>query len=1194
MPAAGFQSASYETPNCNSPATLLKHRSRRLSFVRPKSRIIQALTLALSFSLSASAQNIAGSIKVTILDPNGTAISNASAELVNEATNVSVKTTSGPAGAVSFASVLTGDYRLTIEATGFDKHVTNGIRMTSGEIRDLGSINMKIGAITQSVSVTDTITPLQAASGERSGTVSGEQLRTLALKGRDFFALASLLPGVVDTSANGRDATSPNSLSGVIINGGRDEAKNFTVDGVSAVDTGGGNTVHYEPNMDSIAEVKILSANYQAEYGRNAGGTISVITKGGTMKYHASAWWTHRHEEFNANNFFNNATNLPRTRYRFNVEGYSGGGRVPAPKSWTKLHEKLFFFGSQEYTRQLVSFGAAYLYMPTALERVGNFSQSFASNGKLITVTDPTTKAPFPNNIIPADRLDPIGQAILKWYPLPNYTDPNPTLALQRNYAVDGVGSHPRRNELVRIDWNPYENLRGFFRWARDNDTVASPFVAYNFGVHPFWNPQPGHGYAASVTWIIRPSLLNETTLGKSWNSSENYPVEFNGIYRSSIGAIPQLFENKAITGSADEVRDGLLMPNISFGGSPINPPTASPNNNQHTNHNDTWDVVDNLTWVKGAHQFKTGIYINLSNKVQVSGSQWNGTFSFGTSTSNPNDSGNAFANAILGNFQTYTESTRPIAFDANFSTQEFFIQDNWRVTSSLTLDYGIRFYHLGPQYDMNFSQAGFSAAAYDPKQAPRLYYPGLNAAGQRVGVDTVTGIQVPAALIGKYVPGTGNTANGLVVGGLNGTTAGLFTVDPLTPAPRFGFAWRAPKVKGLVVRGGFGTFIDRTRQLITSGTTANAPVSYAPTVYYGNLQTLAQSAGALGPSSISGAQVISGVRMPSTSSYSLGLQKELPMGFLADAAFVGSYSRHLLNQRNINSVPVYSQFAAANQDPTTKTPLPDDFFRYYPGLGNINIYEFASNANYNALQTSLRRRFAGRFGFGASYTFSKVLGVANAYSNSVSSYFNRRYFNYGPLSFDRSQVLKINYSYDLPDPGKAIRDGGARKVTSGVLGGWTLSGVTSFSSGAPFTPTFTTTNGQNITGSTDSARITVVGDPNLPSSQQTIYKTFNTAAFVLTPVGSFGNAAAGLLRGPGLQNWDVALKKDIRLRLLETGLLQLRAEAYNVFNHTNFTTVNSAAQFNPATGAQTNANFGAYTAAAPGRILSFTLRFQF
>ena len=403
-----------------------------------------------------------------------------------------------------------------------------------------------IGAVSQSVMVTDVITPLQAASGERSGTVSGDQLNALALKGRDFFALAALLAGVVDTAANTRDATSSGAISGITINGGRDEAKNYTVDGVSSMDTGSNTSVHFEPNMDSIAEVKILSGNYQAEYGRNSGGTISVITKGGGASFHGSAWWTHRHEEFNANNFFNNATGLSRTPYRFNVEGFSVGGPVLTPKKWSTLHDKLFFFVSQEYTQQLVDLGAAYIQMPTALERAGNFSKSLASNGKLITITDATTGAPFPGNIIPTNRINAVGQSILNWFPLPNYTDPNPTLALQRNYAIDATGAHPRHNTIVRTDWNPFNSLHGFFRWGRDYDNSSNPYTAENYGANPFYHPQPGHGYAANGTWIITPNLLNELTLGKSWNSSENYPVTFSGINRSDIGAIPQLFPNPA------------------------------------------------------------------------------------------------------------------------------------------------------------------------------------------------------------------------------------------------------------------------------------------------------------------------------------------------------------------------------------------------------------------------------------------------------------------------------------------------------------------------------------------------------------------------------------------------------------------------------------------------------------------------
>ena len=784
----------------------------------------------------------------------------------------------------------------------------------------------------------------------------------------------------------------------------------------------------------------------------------------------------------------------------------------------------------------------------------------------------------------------------MNYYPQPNYTDPNPSLALQRNFSIDATGSHPRRNDMVRIDASPLNNLRGFFRWGQDSDKVASPYTGDNFGVHPFWNPQPGHGYAGNVTWIMSPKVLNELTLGKGWNSSENYPVTYSGIQRSDIGPIPQLFPNTPITGSVPEQHDALLMPNIQFGGTPINTPTVTVNNLQHTNHNDTWDIVDNVSYVRGAHQFKAGVYVNLANKVQVSGSSWNGAFNFGTSANNPNDSGDAYANAILGNFQTYAESTRDIAFDANFESTEFYVQDNWRVSPSLTVEYGIRFYHIGPQYDTHHSQAGFDAKDYNPAQAPRLYRPFINAQGQRVGIDLITGAQVSSALIGKYVPGTGNLANGLVVGGVNGETAGLFTVKPLFYAPRFGFAWNAPRTKSLVVRGGIGVFYDRTRQLITSGTANNAPVSYTPTVYYGNLNTLAQSSGALGPSSLSGAEVNSGISMPSTTSFSLGIQKELIWGFLADVAYAGSFSRHLLDIRNINPVPLFAEFNPANADATSKNaPLPDDFYRIYPGLSTINIYAFGYNANYNALQTSLQRRFAGRFGVGASFTYSKALGVASAYSNAVSSYFSPRSYNYGPLTFDRSKIFKLNYSYDLPDPGRLVGgDTMGSKVVSTVLGHWTFSGITSFISGAPFTPTFTTTNSENITGSSDGPRITVTGDPTLPKSQKTLSRAFNTGDFAVTPGREFWKCRRRHPARPGVNNWDMALKEQIPLRLGEGRTVQLRVEAYNVFNHTQFTTVDSAARFNPATGAETNLNFGAYTAAAPGRILSFSLRMQF
>ena len=1143
------------------------------------------------FATTAWSQNVSGSVKGTVVDQAGAAVPVAKATLTNSATGLAFSASSNTAGILVFPSVGAGTYTLAVQAPGFRQYVRTSIDLTSGEIRELGTLALQIGDVKESVEVNDVATPLQLASGEKSGLVSGSQLNDLALKGRDFLALTATMPGVIDTNSATRDATTPNSLGGIYINGTRTESKNFTVDGITDMDTGSNGAVHFEPNMDSIAEVKVLSSNYQAEYGRNAGGTISVITKGGGQEFHGSGWWTHRHEQFNSNNFFNNSSGLARTPYRYNIAGFSVGGPVYIPHAFNSDRSKVFFFVSQEYTRQLVNNGTNYINMPSTLERQGNFSKSVDVSGKLIPVKDPTTGAPFPGNIIPLARINSYGQAILNFYPTPNYVDPNPSLVNQRNYIIAASGSHPRRNDMIRTDVAPTNKLRGNFRWIRDVDTTLLPFQGNNFGV-PFDHPNPGHGYAANVTYVINPRILNEFIIGKSWNSWLNYPSNPSQVNRSVVNNLPQWYANSPSDSSNQrEAADALLMPNLVFGGTPVSPPTLNINNQQHTNHNDTWDFIENFSYVLGNHQFKTGFYLNLTDKVQVQGASWNGVLNFATNSNNPNDSGNAYANALLGNFNNYSESTRGINFHAKYWGLEFFAQDNWRVTRKLSLDYGIRFYQLSPQHDLNETLAAFSQQAYDPTQVPRLYRPVLNSQGQRVGVDPLTGAQVPAPLIGAFVPGSGSFANGMIVGGQNGVPGGLYTIGALSATPRLGFAYDVSGKGKAVIRGGFGIFVDRFRQLINNNTTANPPLTYTPTAYYGNLSTFAQASGAIGPSVVTSIAPISGAKNPSVMNYSLGIQKQLPFATVVDIAYVGNLSRHNVQTRNVNPIPLFAQFDPANTDPTTKgQPLPNNFYRPYMGLSDINNYEFASSANYNSLQISVQRRMTKNFGFGASFTFSKALGVASAYGNSVSSYFDPRSYDYGPLTFDRSKAFVLNYMYDLPDAGKKL----GNRYVSAIISKWSLSGVTSFIAGSPFTPTFTTTVAQNTTGSSDGARITVLSNPQLDKSQKSFSRNFETKSFGLTPVRSFGNAGVGILRGPGLNNWDISLNKRFPVGLGEKRTLQFRLEAYNVFNHTQFTGLNTTARFNPTTGEQVNAAFGQFTSAAPGRILSLALRFRF
>jgi hypothetical protein len=1147
-----------------------------------------ALILALLAGCLAG-QNVNGLIRGAVTDPSGSALPGASLSLRNAATSTVLATTSNAVGIFVFPSVPPGVYDLTVEAAGFQRHVTTAIQLNASENRDLGQLEMSIGEVQQSVTVADTAAALQLASGEKSGLVSGTQLNELALKGRDFLGLMSLVTGVVDTKTGSREATSPASVGGININGNRSNMKNFTLDGVGAMDTGSNDTIHYQPNMDSIAEVKVLTSNYQAEYGRSAGGLISVITKGGAREFRGSGWWNHRHEGLNANNFFRNRTGLQKSPYRYNIAGFTFGGPVYLPGKWNVDRNRLFFFVSQEYTRQRVDYGDRFKNMPTELERQGNFSRSVDVGGRLIPITDPTMRAPFPGNIIPASRINPIGKAIVGFFPMPNYTDPDPARVHSQNYRTANSGAYPRRNDMVRLDANLTSKLNGYFRWISDSDESEQPYSGYDFSYAPYTLRNPGHGYAGHLIYTIGPTLVNDLTVGKGWNSWQWSPTNASLVTRERLGPVPQWYQNQPRASVQSEVIDASQMPNITFGATPVNAPAINVNSKQHLNYNNTWDVTNNFSWVKGSHTVKTGVFYSFVDKVVATGSTWNGAFNFAPNRNNPFDANHGYANALLGNYLTYTESGKPIdSYSKNWGL-ELYVQDNWRVNRRLSLDYGVRFYHMSPDSDQTETFSVFDPSGYNPAKAPVLYRPGLDG-NTRVAVNPLTGQTTYPVLIGRYVPGSGDYANGMRVPGRDGLPKTIFGVSALSAAPRFGFAFDPGGNGSTVIRGGAGLFLDRPRLLLVPPNANNPPVDYRPTANYGNIADLTAAVGDVGPSNMAFALGLDRVKMPSVLSYSFGVQHRLFGNTVADVSYVGNVSRHLARQRNINAIPMYARFDPANFDSTLpgQQPLPADFYRPYGGHGDLNAIEYAATANYNSLQASLQRRFHSGLGFGVSYTFSKALGVNEGWNDLVSSYFNPRSWDYGPVSFDRSHVFVVNYMYELPKLGKRLR----LRPVAAITDGWSVSGVTSFVSGSPFTPALGTTYTTDITGSTEGARITIIGDPRLSKSEKSFGRNFRQEAFGPTPVRSFGNAGIGILRGPGINNWDIALNRRFPLGLGERRVLQFRGEFFNAFNHTQFSAIDAAARFDQA-GRQQNAGFGAFTAARNPRIIAFSLRLQ-
>ncbi|HVB40265.1 MAG TPA: carboxypeptidase-like regulatory domain-containing protein, partial [Terriglobales bacterium] len=320
------------------------------------------------------AQEVTSTIVGTVVDSSGAVVPGATVKLTNVANGVVRTASSGQDGVFHFPNLAAHTYNATVSANGFQAKTITGIILGASSTRDLGKVAMTVGNVSQEVTVTAAATPIQTSSSEVSHTIQGSALDSLPLVGRDVFGALKLDAGVV-SNAN-YDVVSENDIGSITIDGNT-SAKNFTVDGVTDLDTGSNGTTHYEPNEDAIQEVKILSSNYDAEYGRNSGGTITVITKSGTNKFHGSGWANHRQEEFNANTFFNNATGKLRPQYRYNIDGWSFGG--PVDLGWLK--NKLYFFGSQEYTNQKGSTTTEDVITPTALERTGDFSQSKDKNG---------------------------------------------------------------------------------------------------------------------------------------------------------------------------------------------------------------------------------------------------------------------------------------------------------------------------------------------------------------------------------------------------------------------------------------------------------------------------------------------------------------------------------------------------------------------------------------------------------------------------------------------------------------------------------------------------------------------------------------------------------------------------------------------------------------------------------------------
>ena len=1200
-------------------------------------------------TLPASAQTTSGSISGSVLDKQGAAIAGATVTAVEQEKASPTSAQTDNQGRFVFPQLPPGRYNITVQGTGFKKLERKDVVLNASDKLSIGDLTLEVGNVEQIIEVQAEGAVLKTESAERSDALVGDQLQNVAVNSRSYLSLTNLIPGVVSTV--NLQTAGHGGLSSISANGARVDQNQLTLNGIGNVDTGNNGDQLATVSLDSVQEFKILTSNYQAEYGRSAGAQIIVVTKSGSSEFHGSGYLFHRNEGLNANNWKSNRDGQPRQLYRFNDAGYTIGGPVIIPGL---LHnkEKLFFFFSQEYQEQLRPQAVRNQTVPTALERKGDFSQSVTKDGVLFnTIKDPLSSLPCTTantaanpggcfidggvlGRIPQNRLFQPSLALLNLFPMPNFTtnsagQPNKGF----NFTSQIPDSYPRREDLLRIDYNLNAKWRIWGHYLNNKDSITSQYGSFVLGANapldPITDARPGHSLAVGATTIISATTTNEMTFGYGHNFIL-IDATTNALTRTAVGAkdLPMLFPS-AIQND--------FIPAFQYNGTRIaNQVTFGTGNAPFTNYNTTLDFVDNFSKIIGPHTFKVGGYFQRSRKNQTAFANANGSINFGDGNGNPFDTGYGLANIAIGSFQTFNQASTYATGQYRYSNMEVYVQDTWKINSRLTVDYGMRFYYMQPQYDAGLKTGSFQAALYDPAKAVRLYRPGFDALGNRVAVDPGTGAQTSILNLAKIVPGSGDVSNGIGQAGKN-VSKYLMDSAGILFGPRLGVAWDVTGKHNLVFRAGAGIFYDRIQGNETFDMITNPPTTLTPTIVNGTLQSISSTNLILSPLAVFGFDPRG--KIPSVYNYSAGIQYKLPWEVVLDVAYVGSVSNHLLNNLNLNAIPYGATFLKANQDPTLfpggvvpdsdpsidpaytaaglkfdgSKALPVDLLRKFPGFGTITAHNYEATANYNSMQVSINRRFTRGLFLGLAYTFSKAMGTT---PNSVNDteFFRidgkTRQINYAPAAFDRRHNLAINYIYDFPkvqDWWKAAAD---NKYARAIFNDWQLSGITRFVSGNPFS-VGTSIGGsknsnQNITGSyTEGFRVKLIGDPlaNLSGSE---YNLINPAAFGLPAFGTIGNDSPfNYLTTPGIANFDISLQRTVRVK--ERIRMEFRVDAFNAFNHTQFSGVNSTinltSTINPtptnlvfkADGTINNINgFGSVSGARDPRILQLVCRLVF
>lgn len=1140
---------------------------------RGKSALRTALSFSIVlavFSLAAMAQQ--ATIVGTVSDPSGAAVPNVKITITSKESGAVRDFQTNGDGQYVAPDLNIGHYSIRAEAAGFKVSEKKDVVLQVGD-RDRIDFQMQVGGAQETVTVEADPVRVQTESGEQSNVITGQQISQIAVAGRSMYQLAALVPGASSQiGAGGMSAGEVNTSAGgdasVEFNGLRQNHNIYLLDGGEDDDRGGAGGMSIAPSSDAIAEFRTLTSNYSADYGLSSAGTMTMVLKSGTNTLHASAWEFNRNDAFDARNYFNPAPQKV-AELRLNVFGFNVGGPVTLGKLYNPERKKTFFFYNHEW-RRLIQGGLTNQPVPNTSTYGGNFGSQVinvpgaaAVSASVLAQNCPNgvlpagivQGSPFPNNTIPSCMISPNSTALLGAgiFPAPNTVDAN-----GKPVFIGGNNSPTNlQEEIGRIDHNITSKVSvfghfiaeqvsqgyGISQWSGDN----VPTVGDTFG-------NPSYSAVAHVTQVISSTLLNETAFNYNGNRINIVPFAGSGLKSLTLPSGYNATNSRLFTGPNNNDR----IPNIDLNGG-IGSKFEISSWPWH-NKADDYQIRDDLSWTKGAHQLKIGGSWALYKKVQDLFGQTQGAFNFdGTFT------GSDFADFLLGDAKGYTElAVQDHGFWNNVSWAAYF-QDNWRVNRNLTLNLGLRWDGVPHTYEANNRMGNFYPSLYNPAAAAIVLSNGTIS-------PTSPGLGTSPNPILANVP---LYLNGIGTPGQAGVPKGLVNNHWLNLGPRLGFAYDLTGSGRTVVRGGFGMMYERIQGNDMYNAGANIPYSLTVngnSVTFENPKILLASGTAqtqpINPATITGLAV-NEYKQPVSYQYSAGVQRQLNAKSVLAISYVGNQNRYQNDYREIN-LPSESYLPAliGGAQYNTAPGLP------YPGFHSIDLSTNEANTHYNGLQvdlTSHLRDLTLRAYYTLSRAIDPTLGGSGGgdLANVSNPYLGWKYDN-GPSGYDRTNNAAVNFIYDIP----FLRNSSNHFLKS-TVGGWEVSGIVTMTSGVPVNPQLTGPQSSNGLVNANN-RPDQNGSVSYP---HTVGQWFNTNAFAMPAVGDWGNAGENSLRGPGRDNWNLSLFKSFVLSEARGSRFEVRAESFNTWNHT---------EFNAVSNALGSSNFGQVTSAFDPRVFQF------